>query len=363
MSLFNSIFRWLSIRETEDQTTAFTRSCKYKTGKVLGKGMFAVVKEAVHVESGETYAVKIVSKKVKDKNIPHEINVLKKVSKGHENILSLIDYFETEENIYLVTELARGGELFYRIYDRGSYFERDAAYIIHSVLKGVAYLHENGVVHRDLKPENILFRTKDEESGIMIADFGLARIVDDDKIRLLMTECGTLGYIAPEVLSSKGYGQPVDMWAVGVITYFLLCGYCPFDREDQNSEITAIEQCDYAFEPAEYWRDISEEAQQFISSLLVLDPTKRMTATEALGSPWLRKHIEASQLPVGEPDILEQFKRGAERRRVFRRVINVIKVINHLQHSYQIDVALPKDENLEADTPVTVYDPSSENMQ
>ncbi|ORY06427.1 putative calmodulin-dependent protein kinase type 1 [Basidiobolus meristosporus CBS 931.73] len=362
MSLLNSIFRWLSIRETEDQSSAFTRSCKYKTGKVLGKGMFAVVKEAIHIESGETYAVKIVSKKVKDKNIPHEISVLKKVSRGHENILSLIDYFETQENIYIVTELAEGGELFYRIYDRGSYFERDAAHIVHSILNGIAYLHENGIVHRDLKPENILFRTKDEESDIVIADFGLARIMDDEKIRILMTECGTLGYIAPEVFGNKGYGQPVDMWAVGVITYFLLCGYCPFDREDQNSEILAIERCDYAFEPAEYWEDISDEAKQFISSLLVLDPSKRMTATEALGSPWLRNYIQASKLPVGEPDILQQFKKGSERRRAFRRVINVIKVVNHLQHSYQIDMALPKDEDIEADTPVTVYDPAENAM-
>ena len=112
--------------------------------------------------------------------VKNEIVVLKRISQGHKNILTLVDYFETPNNLYLVTDLARGNELFDRIYHKGSFYESDAANIIRSIASGVAYLHSHGIVHRDLKPENLLFQTPDEDSDLLIADFGLSRIIDDD---------------------------------------------------------------------------------------------------------------------------------------------------------------------------------------
>lgn len=125
--------------------------------------------------------------------------MLKQISQGHPNIVTLWDYFETQNNLYLVTDLCQGGELFDRICAKGSYYERDAAKLIQTIVSAVDYLHNLNVVHRDLKPENLLFRTKEEGSDLMIADFGLSRVIDDTTFNTLTTTCGTPGYMAPEV--------------------------------------------------------------------------------------------------------------------------------------------------------------------
>ncbi|KAI1315597.1 hypothetical protein EDD11_000607 [Mortierella claussenii] len=250
--------------------------CKYKTGRTLGEGTYAVVKEAVHVETGKKYAVKVISKKLmegKEHMIRNEIAVLRRISVGHANILTLTDYFETLNNLYLVTELAEGGELFDRICRKGNYYERDAAQL----------------------PENLLFKTAAEDSRLLIADFGLSRIIDHDKFHLLTTTCGTPGYMAPEIFQKSGHGKPVDMWALGVITYFLLCGYTPFDRQNSMDEMHAILHAEYRFEPQEYWQGVSETAKSFVSRLLTVDPSLRMTATEALQHPWLTQTEQQQQ--------------------------------------------------------------------
>lgn len=162
--------------------------------------------------------------------------MLKKVSMGHQNILTLVDYFETmnnrtlsqhsgvqlgskhsgilmksgcENQVYLVTDLALGGELFDRICRKGSYYESDAADLIRATLSAVAYLHDHGIVHRDLKPENLLFRTPEDNADLLIADFGLSRIMDEEQFHVLTTTCGTPGYMAPEIFKKTGHGKPV----------------------------------------------------------------------------------------------------------------------------------------------------------
>lgn len=217
--------------------------------------------------------------------VRNEIAVLKKVSMGHQNILTLVDYFETMNNLYLVTDLALGGELFDRICRKGSYYESDAADLIRAVLSAVAYLHDHGIVHRDLKPENLLFRTPEDNADLLIADFGLSRIMDEERFHVLTTTCGTPGYMAPEIFKKTGHGKPVDLWALGVITYFLLCGYTPFDRDSDFEEMQAILNADYSFTPLEYWRGVSDSAKDFIRRCLTVDPAKRMTAHEGCSTP------------------------------------------------------------------------------
>lgn len=239
----------------------------------------------------------------------NEIIVLKRISRGHKNILTLVDYFETPNNLYLVTDIARGNELFYRIYQKGSFCESDAAIIVRSIVSGVEYLHSHNIVHRDLKPENLLFHTPAEDSDLVIADFGLSRIIDEERFRMLMTTCGTPGYMAPEVLRKSGHGKPVDLWAVGVICYFLLCGYTPFDRDTSFEELQAIVDCDYAFEPEEYWRDVTNDARDFISQCLQLDTEKRLTAAQCLLHPFLAKRKDKpKQEERGECDLREEIK-------------------------------------------------------
>jgi len=269
-------------------------------GRTLGHGTYSVVKEAVHIQTGKQYATKVISKRLmkgREHMVKNEIVVLKRISQGHKNILTLVDYFETPNNLYLVTDLARGNELFDRIYHKGSFYESDAANIIRSIASGVAYLHSHGIVHRDLKPENLLFQTPDEDSDLLIADFGLSRIIDEEKFRMLTTTCGTPAYMAPEIFKKSGHGKPVDVWAIGVITYFLLCGYTPFDRDSSAEEMQAILACDYSFEPEEYWQDVSEDARDFISKCLQIDVDKRITAEECLKHPFLR---EREKKPVSE---------------------------------------------------------------
>lgn len=257
-----------------------------------------MVKEATHIETGKDYATKVISKRLmkgREHMVKNEIVVLKRISQGHKNILTLVDYFETPNNLYLVTDLARGNELFDRIYNKGSFYESDAANIIYSITSGVAYLHSHGIVHRDLKPENLLFQTPDEDSDLLIADFGLSRIIDEERFRMLMTTCGTPAYMAPEIFQKSGHGKPVDVWAIGVIAYFLLCGYTPFDRDSSAEEMQAILACDYAFEPEEYWQDVSQDARDFISKCLQIDTDKRITAEECLQHKFLSERSEREE--------------------------------------------------------------------
>lgn len=119
---------------------------------------------------------------------------------------------------YLVFEEATGGELFDRILSRGRFTELDACRTIRAVLSAVQYLHHHNIVHRDVKPENILYRTEAEDANVVLVDFGIAKHLEADD-ELLTNVCGSYGYAAPEILSKKGHGKPVDLWSLGVITY------------------------------------------------------------------------------------------------------------------------------------------------
>jgi len=248
---------------------------------------------------------------------------------GHQNILTLVDYFETLNNLYLVTDLALGGELFDRICRKGSYYESDAADLIRATLSAVAYLHDHGIVHRDLKPENLLFRTPEDNADLLIADFGLSRIMDEEQFHVLTTTCGTPGYMAPEIFKKTGHGKPVDIWAIGVITYFLLCGYTPFDRDSNLEEMQAILIADYSFTPIEYWRGVSLGARDFIKRCLTIDPTQRMTAHEALSHPFVAGE-QAAKDGKGS-DLLPVVKKNFNARRTLHAAIDTVRAINKLR--------------------------------
>lgn len=311
--------------------------CRYKTGKTLGAGSYSVVKECVHIDTGRYYAAKVINKRMmagREHMVRNEIAVLKKVSMGHQNILTLVDYFETMNNLYLVTDLALGGELFDRICRKGSYYESDAADLIRATLSAVAYLHDHGIVHRDLKPENLLFRTPEDNADLLIADFGLSRIMDEEAFHVLTTTCGTPGYMAPEIFKKTGHGKPVDVWAIGVITYFLLCGYTPFDRDSNLEEMQAILIADYSFTPLEYWRGVSLPARDFIKKCLTIDPQQRMTSHQALSHPFVAEpssNSPADDSISGIPDLLPTIKKNFNARRTLHAAIDTIRAINKLR--------------------------------
>lgn len=273
--------------------------CIYKMGKELGSGTYSVVSEVRHVETNKMYAAKVVNKRLmrgREHLVKNEIVVLKRVSRGHPNVLTLSDYFETSDSLYLVTALARGGELFERICQRGAFGESDAQRLMQQVVSGVAHLHSNGIVHRDLKLENLLFQTRSSYSRILICDFGLSRIIDEENLRMLTTTVGTPSYMAPEVFTKKGHGKPVDIWALGIIAYVVLSGLQPFDRDSPSEEREAIENGDLRFEPEKLWVHITADAQNFIRQCLQVDPKQRPSAQELLDSKFLTRKYRSSLL-------------------------------------------------------------------
>lgn len=269
---------------------------KYEIGETLGKGSFAVVKEARHRQSGERFAIKMI-----DRNNPgfdgealkKEIRIMQLIN--HPNCIRLHEVYHDTGMICLVLDLVTGGELFDRIIARGYYSEKDAAEVSRDVLQAVAYLHGLGIVHRDLKPENLLYMSNDEGSReynqIKVADFGLAKCKSPDS--LMRTMCGTPGYVAPEVLDPRlagvyGYGPQVDIWSIGVVVYIMLCGFPPFYSENTVTLFRQIRRGDYAF-PSPYWDNISAAAKDLVCKMLVVDPAKRLTAEQCLEHEWITK--------------------------------------------------------------------------
>jgi len=258
----------------------------YTVGKELGSGAFSVVKSCTHKETGEEFAVKIIRKENVKQDLHRlaiEMQVLESVK--HPNIIELKEVFETPSMLYIVTEVVTGGELFDRIVSKGSYTERDAATLVVKFLEALDYLHDKGIVHRDLKPENLLLKSKDNDTDIKLADFGLSKIVGQEV--LMQTACGTPGYVAPEILQAKGYGKEVDMWSVGVITYILMCGFPPFYNDNVPLLFESIMKAEFDY-PAEYWDHISDDAIDFIDALLIVEPEQRLTAKQALEHTWLK---------------------------------------------------------------------------
>ncbi|TIB68646.1 DNA repair helicase rad25 [Wallemia mellicola] len=316
-------------KKKRQRLTGEAYACQYKTGEVLGSGSYSSVKLAVHIKTGEKYAVKVINKKMmegREDLIRNEIAVLKRASTGHHNIVRLIDYFETMNNLYLVMDLCTGGELFDEICQRGHFFEKDAKDIIAVIADSVSYLHSTGIVHRDLKPENLLFRNdKATPNDLCVADFGLSKIIESGKFTQLYQICGTVGYMAPEVFMRVGHGFPVDIWAIGVITFFLLSGTTPFDRGNQKEEINAILDGNYKFEPAEYWNAVSETAKDFIKGCMNTDPAKRLTAKQVLEHPWLKGLGEKDE------DLLPNVRRAFDAKRSFRAAVRSVQWINRLR--------------------------------
>jgi len=271
----------------------------------LGKGAFSIVKLAINKKTGEKVAVKIIDKtqcsaESDAKRLKTEVEILKTVK--HPHIVGLRDLFENPQNLYLVMELVTGGELFDKIVEKGQYSEKEAAATIKKILSAVDYLHSINIAHRDLKPENLLL-AGDDDTNVLLSDFGLSKIISQDT--MMETACGTPYYVAPEVLSAQGYDKEVDLWSIGVITYLLLCGFPPFYGETLPEVFEQIMKADYEF-PDPYWTDISKEAKDFISKLLVVDSKKRLTAKQAIEHPWITSASNSTK-PLHVKAALEKF--------------------------------------------------------
>jgi serine/threonine protein kinase len=163
-----------------------------------------------------------------------------------------------------------------------------------------------------------LYKSRDPEAPLLVADFGLAKIMDYDQIDALRTTCGTPGYIAPEVLDKVGHGKPCDMWSIGCMTYFLLVGYLPFEDPDHQIDYNRLRAGIFSFDEVD-WKGISPQAKSFIQGLLVVDPRKRMTVSDALKHPWM---FTVEPLKV---DLLPRVQTGFSARKQFRKAFEALR--------------------------------------
>mmetsp|Transcript_16178 Transcript_16178/g.24382 ORF Transcript_16178/g.24382 Transcript_16178/m.24382 type:complete len:353 (+) Transcript_16178:89-1147(+) len=316
-----------------DINTSEKRELKklYKMGDVLGEGAFSVVKKATHRKTGNEVAVKCIDRNgLPDEDeaaLRQEVDILR--SLDHPNIVKLFDFFEEDRYFYVILEFLPGGELFDSIVKKSFYNEKEARDIVRIVCNGLKYCHDRGIAHRDLKPENLLLTSNADDASVKIADFGFA--IKGAAKTSLTTQCGTPGYVAPEILSSKPYGKAVDMWSMGVITYILLGGYPPFHDDNQKALFRKIKKGDFEFHE-EYWGSVSEEAKDLIRGMLRVNAEERLTVDQVLTHKWIHRDGDELASHNLNDNLAELRKYQATKR--FKAAANAVIAINRMNNMF-----------------------------
>ena len=295
----------------------------YIIGEECGSGAFATVRKVKSKSNGQIRALKII-KKTKNQDSARmylEVEILKKLI--HPNIMQIYEFYEDKKNFYIITEICEGGELFDQIVQKGSLSEDEAANVVKQLLSAVNYIHLNNIVHRDLKPENILLDTQ-KNNIIKIIDWGTARFFEKNK--KMNKVSGTPYYIAPEVLFEK-YDEKCDVWSCGIIMYILLCGYPPFNGNNDNEILNSIKKGKFIF-PKEEWSDVSNEAKDLINCMLRFNPEERLSAGDCLQHSWFtdkkQKVVDANL----SKKCLDNMKKFHAERKMQQAALTYI--VNHL---------------------------------
>lgn len=262
---------------------------RYEVGKLLGQGTFAKVYHARNIVTLQSVAIKVIDKDKIFKvglmeQIKREISVMKLVR--HPNIVQLYEVMATKSKIYFVLEYVKGGELFNKI-AKGKLREDAARKYFQQLVSAVDFCHSRGVYHRDLKPENLLV---DDNGNLKISDFGLSALAESRRQDgLLHTTCGTPAYVAPEVISRKGYdGAKVDTWSCGVILFVLMAGYLPFQDSNLMEMYRKIGKADFKCPP---W--FPSDVRKLVSRILDPNPRTRMPITKIVECFWFKKGLDS----------------------------------------------------------------------
>jgi len=282
--------------------------------KVLGSGYNGVVRMATSKSSSSSsqkFAVKTFNlSMVEAKNreqLESEVEIF--LSMDHPHITRLYDVYEDDQHLFLVMECMEGGELFERLTEVKRFCEHDAADAIWQMLLALNYIHSHGIVHRDIKLENFLYDKKGS-SHLKLIDFGFSRLWDPN-IKMHVS-CGTLSYVAPEVLK-KSYTSQCDLWSLGVIVFVLLAGYMPFFGTEEV-QTKNISEGKYVMKP-QRWDSISADAIDFTKALLRVDPASRLTAHAALEHNWITQRHKQTDVDESIVDALRQFGTASRFRR------------------------------------------------
>ena len=289
--------RNLFLKKCEENTSYIKIEDLFEFKEKIGQGNFGLVRKCIEKNTGKEYAVKIMDKnKIKKKDLQfiiQERNYMILIK--HPNIVSLVQDFEDENCIYFVMEYFKGGDLskyMKRIKEnmKEKNLERIAAKIIRIIAQGVEYLNQFGIVHRDLKPENIVFGIEDDIKSIKIIDLGVAITLpfgqqSSDPI-------GTLAYISPEMFTHNPYSYKVDVWAIGILLYWLVSGgILPFDDEKNDEHIMGKKVVFMHQEyPEKYFGDKSKSLFNLIDKTLEKNPEKRINIHNFLDEEWLNKY-------------------------------------------------------------------------
>ncbi|KAG2545650.1 serine/threonine-protein kinase Aurora-3-like [Panicum virgatum] len=268
----------------------------FEIGKYIGEGKFGKVYLAREKQSGYVVALKVTYKAKLEKyrfhaHLRREIEIQHGLD--HPNVLRLFAWFQDEERVVLVLEYAARGELYKVLRAAGHFTERTAATYVASLAGALAYCHKKQVIHRDIKPENLLL---DIEGRLKIADFGWAARSNAKRHTL----CGTIDYLAPEMIEKKAHDHAVDNWTLGILCYEFLFGSPPFEADEQDDTLRRILRVDLTFPSSPY---VSSEAKDLISKLLVKDSSKRLSLEDIMKHPWIRKNAEPSGSRIKQKDL------------------------------------------------------------
>ena len=284
--------------------------------KVLGVGGTGIVYELLHKSNGQRFAMKEmeIKNKAQMQMAISEAEMLKDIMENvsHQNIMHIEKVFQVGSKFYLVFPLCTGGELYEHIIRKGHFTEHDAAILIRDLISGLQALHKHDILHLDIKPENILFDSMGDDAKIKITDFGLSKLFSDtvasqqkSKFSMQLMEerlkafqetgelnrerlRGTIGYMSPELILTGHCSKATDVFAAGVVLYILLCGRPPFNSKSNREVLEKTARGLYSMTGAE-WDDISEDAKDLVSKMLVVNPEERISTEDILAHPWIKQ--------------------------------------------------------------------------
>ena len=262
----------------------------YTQLKDIQSGTTGSVSKILHKDLGIQRALKRINVKDNPKLLneaKREISILKNLD--HPNIEKIYEFYEKEnDSINIVMELIDGKELFDHLIKINHFTEQQTAIIMYQIFSSIKYCHDNGIIHRDIKAENIILQDE-KYFFVKLIDFGSCEILTNTKLTTNY-KVGSPSYIAPEILNGEDYDYCCDIWSLGVLMYYLLCGNKPFVGNSEEEIYKAIKTKELKFKD-KLWDTISNEAKNLIKSMLVKNKKKRININQALHSDWINNNI------------------------------------------------------------------------
>ena len=260
------------IEKTKQPISPYFTFANYSFNKTIGQGTFGKVKLAIFTPTNQYFAVKILNKsQIIKRNEIHlvkrELEIIPKFT--HLNVINVKCIFEDDNNFYIIMDYCENGELFDYIVKNQSLNENETALFFYQLINGIEHIHNNNVVHRDLKPENLLLT---KLNILKIIDFGLS----NHGGTLLNTKCGSPSYAAPEIIKGFPYdGYKTDIWCCGIITYAMICGYLPFEGEENKEIFSNILKGNLTFPD-----NVPENIEYIIREMLNEEPNDRIVISD-----------------------------------------------------------------------------------